>query len=122
VEAKKLVPVDDTAALPENVNRLQVDGETARTVDEAISVLGYVSICMFISMIFSASTPEIDRHPEKRMRAAYQAYEDANIPRMKLDHPTLRLSQIKQLLKRDWQKAPENPLNQRLLQLQQATG
>jgi hypothetical protein len=56
------------------------------------------------------------------MRAAYQAYEDANIPRMKLDHPTLRLSQIKQLLKRDWQKAPENPLNQRLLQLQQATG
>lgn len=30
------------APLIENINRLQVDGEEARTVDEAISILGLV--------------------------------------------------------------------------------
>ena len=53
----------------------------------------------------------MDRHPEKRMKAAYDAYEAENLPKLKQENPTLRLSQLKQVLKKEWMKAPENPFN-----------
>ncbi|KAE8750177.1 hypothetical protein FOCC_FOCC002983 [Frankliniella occidentalis] len=87
--------------LVENVNRLVVDGEEARTVEEAISVL-------------SVKDSETDKHPEKRMKAAFTAFEEANMPRIKNENPTLRLSQLKQILRKDWMKSPDNPANQRL--------
>lgn len=52
-----------------------------------------------------------DKHPEKRMKAAYKAFEEANLPRIKAENPSLRLSQWKQILFKEWQKSPENPLN-----------
>jgi len=56
----------------------------------------------------------LDQHPEKRMKAAYLAYEERRMPEVKAENPNLRLSQLKQIIKKDWNKAPENPLNQRL--------
>ena len=44
-------------------------------------------------------TPEIDKHPEKRMKAAYEEFEKERIPQLKIENPTLRLSQLKQLLR-----------------------
>lgn len=55
----------------------------------------------------------MDRHPERRVKAAYAAYEEKNLPILKAENPNMRLSQIKQMLKKDWMKSPENPLNQR---------
>lgn len=60
----------------------------------------------------STKEPEIERHPEKRMKAAFTAFEELNLPRLKAENPNLRLSQLKQILKKDWMKSPENPLNQ----------
>uniref|UniRef100_F1L8X6 Coiled-coil domain-containing protein 124 n=1 Tax=Ascaris suum TaxID=6253 RepID=F1L8X6_ASCSU len=88
----------------ENVNRLEVEGESARSVSEAIKVL-------------SMESPTVDRHPEKRLKAAYQAFEERMLPRLKEEHPTFRLSQLKQLLKKEWQKSPDNPLNQKILSI-----
>ncbi|KAK0070289.1 coiled-coil domain-containing protein 124 [Biomphalaria pfeifferi] len=88
--------------LEENVNIQAVEGDEARTVDEALSVL-------------SVSEEQIDRHPEKRMRAAYNEYEESRLQILKQENPNLRLSQLKQMIKKEWMKAPENPLNQRLL-------
>lgn len=87
--------------LEENINRRVLDEGTveARTVEDAISVLSVAE--------------ELDRHPERRMKAAFAAYEELNMPRLKQENPNMRLSQLKQLLKKDWMKSPENPLNQR---------
>ncbi|KAF8771661.1 coiled-coil domain-containing protein 124-like [Argiope bruennichi] len=90
----------DEKPLEENVNRLQVEGEVARSVDDAIAIL-------------SISNEKVDLHPEKRVKAAYQAFEERNLPILKAENPNLRLSQLKQMLKKDWMKSPENPLNQR---------
>lgn len=65
-------------------------------------------------MIFSTKEADLDKHPEKRMKAAFTAFEEANMPRIKEENPTLRLSQLKQILRKEWMKSPENPLNQRL--------
>ena len=53
-----------------------------------------------------------DAHPEKRMKAAYLAYEEKMLPIMKSDYPGLRLTQYKEKIFASWKKSPENPMNQ----------
>ena len=57
------------------------------------------------------ATAAVDLHPEKRMKASYLEFEEENMERLKKENPNMRLSQIKQILKKDWQKSPKNPLN-----------
>uniref|UniRef100_A0A182IVG4 Coiled-coil domain-containing protein n=1 Tax=Anopheles atroparvus TaxID=41427 RepID=A0A182IVG4_ANOAO len=85
--------------LEENLNRVMADTEVAQTIDQAIAVL-------------SVGDASADRHPEKRMKAAYKAYEEAELQRLKQEYPSLKLSQLKQMIFKNWQKAPENPMNQ----------
>lgn len=73
------------------------DSHVAQSVDEAIAVLKV--------------SDEEDRHPEKRMKAAYKAYEDRELARLKKESPNLKLSQLKQIVFKSWQRSPENPLN-----------
>ncbi|ORY02339.1 DUF1014-domain-containing protein [Basidiobolus meristosporus CBS 931.73] len=54
----------------------------------------------------------LDRHPERRAKAAYAAYEERELPKLKAENKGLRLTQLKQILWKDWQKSPENPFNQ----------
>jgi len=91
--------------LEENINRADIDTVEARTVDEALSVLSV------------KDTPEIEKHPEKRMKAAYEEFEQERLPQLKVENPTLRLSQLKQLLRKEWLKHPNNPLNLQLAAL-----
>ncbi|XP_012737861.2 coiled-coil domain-containing protein 124 [Fundulus heteroclitus] len=88
--------------LEENINRVIAEegAEEARTIEDAIAVL-------------STGPEDLDRHPERRMKAAFTAFEEANMPRLKMENPNMRLSQLKQQLKKEWAKSPENPLNQR---------
>ncbi|KAJ3031217.1 UNVERIFIED_CONTAM: hypothetical protein HDU68_005823 [Siphonaria sp. JEL0065] len=53
----------------------------------------------------------IDKHPERRMKSAWAVFEEREMPKLKEENPTLRLSQLKQLLQKKWKKSPENPLN-----------
>lgn len=88
--------------LEENVNRIIPEEGTveARSIEDAIAVL-------------STGPDDTDHHPERRMKAAFAAYEEANMPRLKQENPNMRLSQLKQQLKKEWMKSPDNPLNQR---------
>ncbi|XP_067630695.1 coiled-coil domain-containing protein 124 [Eurosta solidaginis] len=85
--------------IEENLNRVMAEVEVATNVDQALAVL-------------SVKDDEEDKHPEKRMRSAYKAFETANMPRIKAENPSLRLSQWKQILMKEWNKSPENPFNQ----------
>ncbi|XP_048733913.1 coiled-coil domain-containing protein 124-like [Ostrea edulis] len=100
-EASKKQKEDEEPPIEENLNRLQIDGQEARSVTEALSVL-------------SDKAEEVDLHPEKRLKAAYKKYEEVNLPILKQENPNMKLSQLKQMLWKDWQKSPDNPLNQRL--------
>lgn len=46
------------------------------------------------------------------MRAAYKTFEANNLPRIKAENPSLRMSQWKQMLMKEWNKSPDNPFNQ----------
>lgn len=93
VVTSKVVPLE------ENLNRAMADVQVATNIDEALQVLRM------------SSENDDDKHPEKRMKAAYKAYEDAQLPIIKAENPSLKLSQLKQIIFKNWQKASENPFN-----------
>ncbi|GAB0092829.1 coiled-coil domain-containing protein 124 [Sergentomyia squamirostris] len=86
--------------LEENINRVNLDSTVATTVDEAIAVLSV------------KDDGVADKHPEKRMKAAFKVFEEENMTRIKLENPTLKMSQWKQLLFKEWTRSPQNPMNQ----------
>lgn len=53
-----------------------------------------------------------DVHPEKRMKAAYKAYEEKMLPEMKEQYPGLKRQQYLDKIFSLWKKSPENPMNQ----------
>jgi hypothetical protein len=85
------------------VNRILAEQEadedtiSARSLSEAFEKL--------------AAEDKEDLHPEKRMKAAFRAYEEVHLPILRQENPSLKLSQIKEILWKQWQKAPENPMN-----------
>ena len=84
----------------------------------ALGEVKYNTTVQFIFIFCSVKdTPEIEKHPEKRMKAAYEEFEQERLPQLKVENPTLRLSQLKQLLRKEWLKHPNNPLNLQLAAL-----
>ncbi|KAI9272856.1 hypothetical protein BDA99DRAFT_432935, partial [Phascolomyces articulosus] len=58
------------------------------------------------------SNKDIERHPERRFKAALAAYEERELPRVRKENPGLRLSQLKEIIFKEFKKSPENPHNQ----------
>ena len=103
-----------------------VDVYEARSIDDALDLLSLTS-----SSSASASKETLERHPERRMKAAYTQYEERELPLLKVlffflsfflfwwditntffdfnslrqkENPSLRHTQLKEILWKQWQK------------------
>jgi hypothetical protein len=67
-----------------------------------------------LAQMSSISAPELpaDRHPERRLKASFKAFEEAEMPVLKQEKPGLTHTQYKDMLWKLWKKSPDNPLNQ----------
>lgn len=54
---------------------------------------------------------KMDRHPERRYPAAYKAYEEKRLPEVKVENPGLRRNQQIELIRKEFEKHPDNPFN-----------
>ncbi|KII74726.1 Coiled-coil domain-containing protein 124 [Thelohanellus kitauei] len=88
--------------IPPNLNRINDDVTHARGVDEAINLLKQVN--------YDQKGNSVDRNPEKRQRASYNAYVEREMERLQTKQPTLSYSQKQQIISKSWQRAPENPV------------
>jgi len=95
--------------LVENLNRLQ-PMEEATTIDEALKMLR-VEEAYDDDDEDGVDASDGDRHPERRLKAAYKAFANARLPILKAENPSLRLSQLKQMIFDEFQKSPDNPMN-----------
>lgn len=59
----------------------------------------------------SNSNDKVDRHPERRFKAAYAQYEERRLDEMK-DEKGLRRQQKIDLIRKEFEKHPDNPFNQ----------
>ncbi|KAI9814924.1 MAG: hypothetical protein M1826_002129 [Phylliscum demangeonii] len=61
----------------------------------------------------AASADTIDRHPERRFKAAYAAYEARRLPEIEAEAKgTLRKQQRIEMVRKEFERSPENPFNQ----------
>ncbi|KAI9297165.1 DUF1014-domain-containing protein [Neoconidiobolus thromboides FSU 785] len=81
----------------------------ARNIDDAIDLLDTMNEG---EQAINIKSGGIELHPERRAKAAYTQFEAKRLPILKEENKGLRLTQLKQLLWKEWQKSPENPFNQ----------
>ena len=72
---------------------------------ESIDASGIDSAIGALSVDEPASTGRVN------LKALHSAFEEAELARLKVDHPGLKLSQMKERAWAAWQKSPENPQN-----------
>lgn len=87
---------DYMGKLEENTNSL--DAINASSLDDALAALD------------AANDTKVDK---VKLRAAWEAFETAELPRVKEEKPGLKLQQYKEMVWKAWQKSPQNPLRQR---------
>ncbi|KAK6518684.1 hypothetical protein TWF506_005822 [Arthrobotrys conoides] len=78
----------------------------ASGIDNALDALSLTS--------GATSSASIDRHPERRFKAAYAAYEERRMAEGKADGEWdgLRQNQVKDRIRKEFEKSEENPFNQ----------
>jgi len=82
-------------------------------IDTYVLIIYHNRHFYIILYCYSPTQKFLDKHPEKRLKAAYTAFETDNLPRLRAENPSMRLSQVKQLMNKEWMKSPDNPINQR---------
>ncbi|KAF8968269.1 hypothetical protein BDZ97DRAFT_424914 [Flammula alnicola] len=89
----------------------EVESFAATGIDNAIDLLEVVTAKMDKASV-GQQAAGLERHPERRFKAALEAYQERELPNARQEHPGLRLQQYKDLLYKQFQKSPENPYNQ----------
>ncbi|KAJ7144952.1 DUF1014-domain-containing protein [Mycena crocata] len=97
----------------EKAERVDEEPESysATGIDNALDLLEVVTAKMDKASV-GQQAAGIERHPERRFKAAFEAYQERELPIARKEHPGLRLQQYKDLLFKQFQKSPENPFNQ----------
>ncbi|KAI5303972.1 hypothetical protein KEM56_007002, partial [Ascosphaera pollenicola] len=54
----------------------------------------------------------VERHPERRYKAALALYEERRLPEVTKEYPGLRKNQRLLIIRKEFEKHPENPFNQ----------
>ncbi|KAF7511679.1 hypothetical protein GJ744_003842 [Endocarpon pusillum] len=54
----------------------------------------------------------MDRHPERRFKAAYAAFEARRLDEIAKEHPGLRKQQRVEICRKEFERSEENPFNQ----------
>lgn len=65
-----------------------------------------------LSLTSANPSEKIDRHPERRFKAAYAAYEARRMPELEEEHKGLRKKQREDMIRKEFERSPENPFNQ----------
>ncbi|CDJ58143.1 hypothetical protein, conserved [Eimeria maxima] len=99
MEKEALSPSDD-ASLPRlepNINHI-MRAESMQAQLEGRGIVSASTLDDALSQLVVSDGPGEDRHPERRLKAAYRAYEEQMMPRLKAENPTLKRSQLLELL------------------------
>ncbi|KAL4893792.1 hypothetical protein BDV59DRAFT_177151 [Aspergillus ambiguus] len=89
----------------------QLDDTPASKKGSALNASGIDNALDALSLT-NKDTSKIDRHPERRYKAAYAAYEARRMPEVEEENPGLRRQQRIDLIKKEFDKSEENPFNQ----------
>ncbi|MCJ1461725.1 hypothetical protein MMC07_000324 [Pseudocyphellaria aurata] len=81
------------------------------TTKPALNATGIDNALDALSLTSANPSEKIDRHPERRFKAAYAAYEARRLPEMDEEQKGLRRQQKIDAIRKEFEKSPENPFN-----------
>ncbi|KAL2824091.1 hypothetical protein BDW59DRAFT_147810 [Aspergillus cavernicola] len=93
-----------------DLNQLDNEG-TSNAPKGSLNATGIDNALDALSLT-NKDTSKIDRHPERRYKAAYAAYEARRLPEVEDENPGLRRNQRVELVRKEFEKSEENPFNQ----------
>ncbi|KAJ1662890.1 hypothetical protein IW140_005383 [Coemansia sp. RSA 1813] len=110
--AKKAEEKELQIAAAEDSNK-KIESFAASNIDDALNLMDSIDDPSSSQGSVSKDGVDalVDRHPERRAKAAYNLFLERETPRMREENPTLRLSKIRDILWKEWKKSPENPMN-----------
>ncbi|CAM8987292.1 unnamed protein product [Rhodiola kirilowii] len=116
-EEEKAMILKRAEEVKKKQNRLASEEEYERMVlvtntNRDDSIIEARSVEEALAKITVTDTLPVDRHPEKRLKASFKAFEEAELPRLKEEKPGLTHNQYKDMIWKLWKKSPDNPLNQ----------
>ncbi|EER26704.1 coiled-coil domain-containing protein, putative [Coccidioides posadasii C735 delta SOWgp] len=77
----------------------------------ALNASGIDNALDALSLTSNSESTKIDRHPERRFKAAYAAFEARRLPEIEKEQPGLRRQQRIEIVKREFEKSEDNPFN-----------
>lgn len=95
-ESRKAGSLDDALGQTTSISAEGLDNSLA-----ALSLLNKDAV----------SNNEIDRHPERRFKAALAEYTERRLPDLRKENPGMRKHQLEELAYKEFQKSDENPFN-----------
>ncbi|KAJ7348897.1 DUF1014-domain-containing protein [Mycena albidolilacea] len=102
---------EDKGKAKEEPPNAEPESYSATGIDNALDLLEVVTAKMDKASV-GQQAAGLERHPERRFKAAFEAYQERELPIARKEHPGLRLQQYKDMLFKQFQKSPENPFNQ----------
>lgn len=90
---------------------MQIAAFNASSLDDALDAMELVN-ARSDKASQGAAAGSIEKHPERRFKAAFEAFKERELPKAKEEHPGLRFQQYQDLLYKQFQKSKENPFNQ----------
>ena len=91
----------DQEFINENYNKLNKKTESGVGIIEASGIE---------SALQEISLEEFDKHPEKRMRAAWNAFFEKQLPIYKEKYPNLKRQQYINMIQKEFKTSPDNPV------------
>ena len=95
-----------------DLSQLDEGPATSRSADLALNATGIDNALDALSLTSDNAAGKVDRHPERRYKAAYAAYEARRLPELEEEQKGLRRQQRIEAIRKEFEKSPENPFNQ----------
>jgi hypothetical protein len=89
----------------------QLDDEPSSKKGSALNASGIDNALDALSLT-NKDTSKVERHPERRFKAAYAAFEARRMPEIEEENPGLRRQQRMDICRKEFEKSEENPFNQ----------
>ncbi|KAK3170827.1 hypothetical protein OEA41_002911 [Lepraria neglecta] len=112
----------DTRAAPKNsktaikktrgLDLSQLDESSTSKGNPTLNATGIDNALDALSLTSNNPSEKVDRHPERRFKAAYAAYEARRMPEVEEEHKGLRKQQRIDMIRKEFERSPDNPFNQ----------
>lgn len=104
-EKEEKNPIDEIDVDKEFVNENY--GKLEKKTESGINIIEASGIDNALSEI---KLEDYDKHPEKRMKQAWNDFFEKNLPDYKLKYPNLKRSQYMAMIQKEFKTSPENPV------------